>query len=182
MKRVLCLFVFLLCFSSASYADAYHNDKFGFSLDIPVEFKNMPSPASFSIASYTNEKIFLQLRYINPQDTYSGSTFGTTTKTEIEKFIKRQRLAAALNTAKFKFSTYDTHITAKGFPYVWAMFVANININEDNFRTYMLRNYFLKNHIIIELDFIIPEEELPQSKAMINNMIASFEFDEPRQL
>ena len=182
MKRALYLLIFLLCFSSASYADAYHNDKFGFSLNIPAEFQNMPSPAPFSIASYTNEKIFLQLRYITPQDTYSGSTFGTITKTETEKFIKRQRLVSALNTAKFKFSTYDTHTTATGFPYVWAMFVSNIQINEDNFRTYMLRNYFLKNNIIIELDFIIPEEELPTSKAMISDIIASFEFDQARQL
>jgi len=46
----------------------------------------------------------------------------------------------------------------------------------------MLRNYFLKNNIIIELDFIIPEEELPQSKTMISDIIASFEFDQPHKL
>lgn len=182
MKRALYLLVFLLCFSSASHAAAYHNDKFGFSLNIPAEFQDMPSSAPFSIASYTNEKIFLQLRYINPQDTYSGPTFGTATKTEIAKFIKRQRFVAALNTAKFKFSTYDTHTTANGFTYVWAMFSSNIQIDKDNFRTYMLRNYFLKNNIIIELDFIIPEEELPTSKTMISDIIASFEFDKSNKL
>jgi len=181
MKKALYLLVVLLYFFSANPTEAYHNDKFSFSLSIPTEFQNMSSSAPFSLDSYTNEKIFLQLKYISPQDTYSGPTFGAVTKTEIEKFIKRQRLVAALNTSKFNFSTYDTHITANGFPYVWAMFVSNIQINEDNFRTYMLRNYFLNNNVIIELDFIIPEQELSTSSKMISDIIASFKFDPPHQ-
>jgi hypothetical protein len=180
MKKALYLVIVLFYFASIGYAEtteAYHNDKFKFSLNIPAEFKTTPSSAPFSLAAYTNEKVYLQLRYIDPQGNYSGPTFGTITKKELENFIKRQRLVAALNMSKFKFSNYDTHVTTDGFPYVWAMFIANIQINEDNFRTYMLHNYFLNKDVIIELNFIIPEEDFVNSSTIISDIISSFKFD-----
>ncbi|MDD4320414.1 MAG: hypothetical protein PHH31_02550 [Acidaminococcaceae bacterium] len=180
MKKILCLIVFFLCFSSAGYAETlipYHNTQYKFSLDIPKEFKSAAFDTPFVLDAYTNEKIFLLLKHITTQKKYGGTTFGELSDNEIESFIKQQRLISALNTAKFNFFGYDRHITSTGFPYIWAMFISDTKINDYHFRTYMLRNYFLRNNIIIEIDFIIPEEDLPGSIDIINKMIASYKFD-----
>lgn len=184
MKTKLFLIIFFLCFSSSGYAstgDAYHNEEYNFSLEIPVEFKPAPYDTPLVIRAYTNEKVFLLLRHIAPTQKFSGSTFGEITTAEIENFIKHQRFVSALNTPKFAFSGHDKHMTNKGFPYIWAMFISDTKINEYNFRTYMLHNYFLRNNTIIELAFIIPEEDLHSSIDTINKIVASYTFDIPAQ-
>jgi len=179
LKRL--LLVFLLLFSvnslcAAESATTYHNDKYGFTLNLPAGFKDTPFEAPFALHAYTNEKIFVQLRYIDPQDNYSGPNFGKVPKKEIEDFIKRQRLVAALNTSKFSFLKYDTHVTPTGLPYVWAMFMSDMAVGEDHFHTYMLKNYFLNKNIIIQIDFIVPEEYLRDSTKTIDSIVNSLQF------
>ena len=185
MKKIILLLVLLCSFASLAYGapttNNYHNDKYKFSMLIPSEFKDTPFEAPFAIHAYTNEKIFLQIKYIDPHDNYSANTFGTVPKKEIEDFIKRQRLVSALNTSKFNFINYDTHATKAGFPYVWAMFGADTVIKDTTFKTFMLKNYFLNKDIIIELDFIIPEENLKASTQTIDAIVSSFTFDVPEK-
>ena len=184
MKKSLFLIIFFLCFSSSGYAatwEHYHNEKYNFSLEIPTEFKTASYDTPLAISAYTNEKVFLLLRHIAPKQKFSGSNFGEITVAEIESFIKHQRFVSALNNPKFVFFGHDKHMTSMGFPYIWAMFISDTKINEYNFRTYMLRNYFLHNNTIIELDFIIPEEDLQSSIDIINKIVASYNFVTPAQ-
>jgi hypothetical protein len=181
MKKLFLLVLMLCCFcTTALAADApYVNEKYGFSFVMPGEFKTANFDGPFSLGAYTNNKIFLQLRYITPQAKYSGPTFGTTTKAEIEDFIKRQRFVTAVNNNKFAFLQYDTHVTAKKFPYVWAMFVSGMDVGSEHFKTFFLKNYFYNKDIIIEVDFLIPEDVMKESVPTINKITDSFEFKNP---
>jgi len=178
MKKILLLVLMLCAFCTTALAadEPYVNDKYGFSFTMPEGFKTANFDGPFSLGAYTNNKIFLQLRYITPQGKYTGPNFGTTTKTEIEEFIKKQRFVTAVNNNKFAFLQYDSHVTDKKFPYVWAMFVSGMDIGDDHFKTFYLKNFFYNKDIIIELDFIIPEDEMKTSAATINKITGSFEF------
>lgn len=181
MKKVLLLFLTLCCLCGTAWAADTHyvNEKYGFSLLIPQEFKSSSFEAPFALGAYTNEKIFLQLRYITPQAGYSGTNFGNVTKKEIDDFIKRQRFVAAINTNKFSYLQHDTHVTANNFPYLWAMFVSDMPMGGQHFRTFLLKNYFFNKDIIIEMDFIIPEDEMKNSTSTINNIVNSMAFKNP---
>lgn len=172
------LLLILCCFCSNVWAgdNRYVNEKYGFSLTMPQEFKTSSFEAPFALGAYTNEKIFLQLRYITPQAGYSGTNFGNVTKKEIEDFIKRQRFVAAINTNKFTYLQHDTHETTQKFPYLWAMFVSDMPIGEQHFRTFLLKNYFFNKDIIIELAFIIPDNVMESSTGTINSIVNSMTF------
>lgn len=183
MKKLIILFLLLLLslstLASAAEPQIYRNDQFGFSVTIPDEFKATPFQAPFCLKAYTNQKIFLQLRYIDPQDNYSASNFAKTPKSEIEGFFKRQRLVSALNTPRFGFINSDSHKSGSGLPYVWGMWAADTQVGESVFKTYLLRNYFLNKNVIVEFDFIIPEEELRASTKLVDTILASLKFDQP---
>lgn len=179
MKKIICL-VFMLCLVLCSLALAqetkYTNDKYGFNLNIPADFtaQKIDTPATLGV--YDNKKIIMQLRYVVPQAGYTGADFGSVTKAEIDGFIKRQRFVAAINTNKFAFLQHDTNVNGKKLPYLWAMFVSDMPIGGQHFRTFLLKNYFMHKDIIIELDFIIPEDMMKESTATINGIVDSLEF------
>jgi len=157
------------------------NDKYGFSFTLPAGFKPASANAPFTLGAYTNNKIFLYTKYIIPQSKYTGATFGTATKEEIDEFIKKQRFVTAVNNAKFNYLEYDKHVTAKKFPYVWAMFVATMTVGSEQLKTYLLKNYYYNKDVIIEVDFIIPEDVMKDSVATMNKITDSVEFKVPAQ-
>jgi len=181
MKKIFLLVLMLcsFCLTALATDTPYVNEKYGFSFTMPDGFKTANFDGPFSLGAYTNNKIFLQLRYITPQAKYSGPTFGTATKAEIEDFIKRQRFVTAVNNAKFNYLQYDSHVTTQKFPYVWAMFVANMTVGSEQLKTFLLKNYYYNKDIIIEIDFIIPEDMMKESIPVMNKVTDSFAFKNP---
>ena len=180
MKKILSLAFFLclwcsLCLAADSNT-TFTNDKYGFTLTIPAEFKTMETKAPFSLGAYTNEKMFLHIKYIEPQGKYTGDTFGTVTKEEIDEFIKKQRFVAAVNTNKFSYMQHDTNKTTAGFPYLWALFQSDMDMGGTHIKTFMLKNYFYHKNIIIEVDFIIPDSALSESTKTIDAIVNSVAF------
>lgn len=179
MKKVLG-FVLLLClFCSVAFAEdgaTFTNEKYGFTLSIPAGFKTMESKAPFSLGAYTNDKIFLHIKYIEPQGKYTGDTFGTVTDAEITEFIKKQRFVAAVNTNKFSYMQHDKNKTITGFPYLWALFQSDMDMGGTHIKTFMLKNYFYHKNIIIEVDFIIPDSALSESTKTIDSIVNSMTF------
>ncbi len=137
----------------------------------------MKADAPFSLAAFTNEKMFLHIKYIEPQGKYTGDTFGTVTKEEIDEFIKRQRFVAAVNTNKFAYMQHDTNKTTAGFPYLWALFQSDMDMGGTYIKTFMLKNYFYHKNIIIEVDFIIPDSALSESTHTIDAIVNTMKFD-----
>ncbi|MCH3915817.1 MAG: hypothetical protein LKE29_11305 [Acidaminococcaceae bacterium] len=183
MKKLLGLIfaLFLLCSAvcaaEKSAGTTFSNAKYGFTLSLPKEFTAMKADAPFSLAAFTNEKMFLHIKYIEPQGKYTGDTFGTVTKEEIDEFIKRQRFVAAVNTNKFAYMQHDTNKTTAGFPYLWALFQSDMDMGGTHIKTFMLKNYFYHKNIIIEVDFIIPDSALSESTHTIDAIVNTMKFD-----
>jgi hypothetical protein len=180
MKKLFSL-VFALCLlcsvAFAAESTTFTNEKYGFSLTIPKEFKTMKADAPFSLGAYTNEKMFLHIKYIEPQGKYTGDTFGTVTKEQIDEFIKKQRFVAAVNTNKFSYMQHDTNKTTSGFSYLWALFQSDMDMGGTHIKTFMLKNYFYHKNIIIEVDFIIPDSALSESTHTIDAIVNSIKFE-----
>ncbi len=179
MKKIITL-VFTLClFCSVAFAaegTTFTNEKYGFTLTIPAEFKTMKADAPFSLGAYTNEKMFLHIKYIEPQSKYTGNTFATVTKEEIDEFIRKQRFVAAVNTNKFAYMEHNTNKTKAGFTYLWALFQSDMDMGGTHIKTFMLKNYFYHKNIIIEVNFIIPDSALSESTKTIDAIVNSMTF------
>ena len=179
MKKLLGFILFFCLFCSVAFAGeatTFTNEKYGFTLSLPTGFKSMESKAPFSLGAYTNDKIFLHIKYIQPQGKYTGDTFATVTDKEVAEFIKKQRFVAAVNTNKFFYMQHDRNKTTSGFPYLWALFQSDMNMGGTHIKTFMLKNYFYHRNIIIEVDFIIPDSALSESTKTIDAIVNSLTF------
>ncbi len=178
MKRIIFLVLLVCLWCPISWAGGapYVNEEYGFTVNIPDGFKVAPMEGKTTLGAYTNDKIFFYVRYILPQSNYSGTNFGNITKQEIEDFIKRQRFVSAVNTNKFTYLQHDTHVNGDKLPYLWAMFVSDLKLGEQHFRTYLLKYYFFNKNIIVELDFLMPEEEMKTVEPTINKILDSVKF------
>lgn len=185
MKKIFLLAAFLLCTTlfltnnaNAAETTTYENVQYKFSVAIPSDFENHPIDAPNWLKAFTNKKIYIQIGYINPFDNYSADNFGLVPQTELDGFIKRQRLVSALTTSNFAMETWGKNETALKYPYVWAMFSATTQLEDITLKTFNYKNFYLYKDRIIEIDFIIPEIYLHESTKLIDKITQSFQFAE----
>ncbi|MEG0970244.1 MAG: hypothetical protein RSE47_03930 [Acidaminococcaceae bacterium] len=186
-KKILFLALTLFALSSTALAqvastttatNTYHNDKYGFSVTLPAEFVDYQLDAPNWLKAFTNQKVYIQIGYIDPHDNYTAATFDKVPQVELEGFIKRQRLVSALSNSQFILETWGQHKTTHNFPYVWAMFSAQTQLKDLELKTFNLKNYFLQQDKIIQIDCVIPEMYLHESTKIVDAIVQSFAYDQ----
>lgn len=180
MKKIFLLCTFLLlCYWQPVQAEpttVYHNPTYGFSVALPTSFTDLASKSEANLVAKANKNITIQILQFKPQ-TYSGSTFGTLKPEEIKAFMQRQGIVTSIKTPNFKFFNSDTNVTATKFPYFWMMFIAGTQAKGEVVTTTLLKNYFLNNDKLIEIDFIMSGNGGQADIDTVNHIIDSFKFD-----